>query len=70
MQKYLMECKESLETLLSEGATLSLNNSDQTAQATALMVGEIKGQDLILQTLQEVEEYVEELLAEEATDGN
>jgi hypothetical protein len=34
------------------------------------MLGEIKGQDLILQTLQEVEEYVEELLAEEATDGN
>ena len=67
LREFLKECKELQKTQLSEGLTLSLDSLDKTGLQTALMMGEIKGQDLILQIWDEVEEYIASV--EEDKDG-
>ena len=59
--EFLKELQQSLEIQLTTGVTLSLTNSDQTAQSTALLVGEIQGLNHILKIQPELEDYIDEL---------
>jgi hypothetical protein len=59
--KFLRECKQLELMSMSQGATLSLKNSAETIQQTALAVGMLKGIDLTL----ELPEYLKEMKREE-----
>ena len=58
VQKFWKECQQSLETQMSQGTTLSLTSLEEVALQTNYLLGQIQGCSLILMTLQESKDYI------------
>ena len=57
--EWVEECRREMQEMLSDGWTL-MQSAQNTAQETAMRVGQIKGLNLIHQALQEVRDYATE----------
>lgn len=57
--EWVEECRREMQEMLSDGWTL-MQSAQNTAQETAMRVGQIKGLNLIPQALQEVRDYATE----------